>query len=74
MNAGLLGISLLNTNMDVTNNFNRADFAITGGASYTFDNGFSVNAGYDHGLSRLDKNSNFKSYNRTFKVGVGFRF
>jgi len=33
-----------------------------------------VNAGYDHGLSRLDKNSNFKSYNRTFKVGVGFRF
>ena len=74
MDAGLLGISLVNTNMDVTENFNKADVGITGGASYTFDNGFSINAGYDHGLSRLDKNSNFKSYNRTFKVGVGFRF
>jgi hypothetical protein len=74
VDVGLLGFSLLNTNMDVTDNFNRADVSITGGASYTFDNGFSINAGYDHGLSRLDKNNNFKSYNRTFKVGVGFRF
>jgi hypothetical protein len=74
MDAGLLGFSIVNTNMDVTEQFNRADIAVTGGASYTFDNGFLINAGYDHGLSRLDKNSNFKSYNRTFKVGVGFRF
>jgi hypothetical protein len=74
MDAGLLGISLFQTNMDVTNNFNKTDIAVTGGASYTFDNGFSVNAGYDRGLSRLDKNSNLKSYNNTFKVGVGFKF
>ena len=74
MDAGLLGFSLMKTNMDVSEHFNRADLAIAGGASYTFENGFSVNAGYDHGLSRLDKNSNFKSYNRTIKVGVGFRF
>lgn len=74
MDAGLLGFSLLNTNVDVTNQFNKADFAIAGGASYTFDNGFSINAGYDHGLSRLDKNSNFKSYNRNFKVGIGYKF
>ena len=74
MDAGLLGFSLLRTNMDVTSYFNKADVAVTGGASYTFDNGFSINAGYDHGLSRLDKNSQFKSYNRTVKVGVGFRF
>lgn len=74
MDAGLLGFSLLNTNVDVTDQFNKADFAITGGASYTFDNGFSINAGYDHGLSRLDRNSNFKSYNRNFKVGIGYKF
>lgn len=74
MDAGLLGVSLVNTKMDVTNNFNRADVAITGGAMYTFDNGFFINAGYDHGLSRLDKNSTFKSYNRTVKAGIGFRF
>lgn len=74
MDAGILGISLVNTNMDVTDNFNKADIAITGGASYTFDNGFFINGGYDHGLSRLDKNSNLKSYNRNVKVGIGFRF
>lgn len=74
MDAGLLGFSLLKTNMDVTENFNKADVGLVGGAGYTFDNGFSINAGYDHGLSRLDKNGNFKSYNRTIKIGVGFRF
>ena len=74
MDAGLLGFSLLKTNMDVTDNFNKADIGLVGGASYTFDNGFSINAGYDHGLSRLDKNGNFKSYNRTVKVGIGYRF
>lgn len=74
MDAGLLGISLFKTNMEVTKNFNRIDIAVSGGASYTFDNGFSVNAGYDRGLSRIDKNSNLKSYNSIFKVGVGFKF
>lgn len=74
MDAGLLGISLFKRTMDVTENFNRADWGITGGAAYTFDNGFSINAAYDHGLSRVDRNKNVESYNRGFKVGVGFRF
>jgi len=74
MDAGLLGISLFRRNIDVMENFNRADWAVTGGAAYTFDNGFSINAAYDHGLSRLDKNSNLESYNRNFKVGIGYRF
>lgn len=74
MDAGLLGVSLVKSNIDVTDQFNKADVALTGGASYTFDNGFFINAGYDHGLSRLDKNSNFKSFNRTIKAGIGFRF
>ena len=74
MDAGLLGISLFKTNIDVTDNFNKADWGITGGVGYSFDNGFSINAAYDHGLSRVDKNSTFESFNRNFKVGVGFRF
>lgn len=74
MDAGLLGISLFKTKVDVTDNFNEADFGVTGGASYTFDNGFSVNASYNHGLSRLDKNGHLESFNRGFEVGVGFRF
>lgn len=74
VDAGVLGISLFKRNIDITEQFNKADFGITGGASYTFDNGFSVNAGYDHGLTPLDKNNMTETYNRAFKVGIGFRF
>jgi opacity protein-like surface antigen len=60
--------------MDVTNQFKTVDMSLVGGISYKFENGLSIEAAYDHGLSRVDKNSNFKSYNRTFKVGLGFTF
>ena len=74
VDAGALGFSLFNRNIDLTNNFNRFDWALVGGIGYKLNNGLSVNAGYDFGLSRLDKNSNFKSYNRTLKLGIGFEF
>lgn len=74
LRAGALGFDLLNTNMDVTDQFRKVDMSLVGGVGYTFENGLSIEAGYDHGLSRVDKNSNFKSFNRTFKVGLGFRF
>ena len=72
--AGVLGINLLNKKMDATEQFNRWDAGITGGVGYQFANGFNVRAAYDHGLSRADANKNFNSYNRSFKVGVGFSF
>ena len=72
--AGALGFSVINRDMDITDNFQNLDWALVGGIGYQFNNGFSINAGYDHGLSRLDKNSNFKSYNRVIKLGVGFQF
>jgi len=74
VDAGILGISLFKTNIDVTDQFRKADWGLTGGVGYTFDNGLSINAAYDHGLSRIDRNSFVESYNRSFKVGVGFRF
>ena len=72
--ASILGINLLNKSIDVTDEFNRWDAAITGGVGYRFANGFNVSAQYDHGLSRVDKNKSVNSYNRAFKVGVGFEF
>ena len=72
--AGVLGINLLNNKMDVTNNFNRWDAAITGGIGYQFSNGLNFTASYDHGLSKIDVNKSFNSYNRAFKVGIGFKF
>ncbi len=74
VNAGVLGFSLLNTNLDITDQFQRWDMAIVGGVGYQFENGLNVHAGYDHGLRRLDANENFKTFNRVYKVGVGLRF
>lgn len=72
--AGALGINVLRKDFDVTSAFNRTDISLVGGAGYEFENGFSINAGYDHGLQPVDNNNMLKSYNRTVKVGVGFKF
>jgi hypothetical protein len=72
--AGLLGFNLIDKTMDATDEFNRWDAAVTGGIGYKFANGFNVTASYDHGLSKVDANQNVDSYNRSFKVGVGFNF
>lgn len=71
--AGLLGINLLNNKMDVTEQFNRWDAAVTGGIGYKLSNGINITASYDHGLSKIDKNQNTKAYNYAFKVGVGIQ-
>jgi hypothetical protein len=72
--AGVLGINLLNNNMDVTSNFSRWDAAITGGIGYQFSKGMNITASYDYGLGKVDANQQFNSYNRAFKVGLGFSF
>jgi hypothetical protein len=74
INTSVLGISLLNKRLDLTDNFNRMDVAIAGGVGYAFDNGFNIKAGYDYGLGKLDKNDNFKAYNRVVKLSLGFSF
>jgi hypothetical protein len=72
--AGVLGFSLFKRDMDVTSSFKKWDVGVTGGLAYQFSNGFNIQAGYEHGLSKLDANSNFRSYNRVIKVGVGYTF
>lgn len=74
IDAGALGVSVFNKKFDVTDQFNKVDLGVSGGLGYTFENGLSVHAGYDHGLTRMDKNENLKSFNRNVKVGIGFRF
>lgn len=74
IDAGAMGFSFFKRTMDITNDMNDIDLGLTGGLGYRFANGFSVNATYDHGLSRLDKNENFKAYNQAFEVGIGYSF
>ncbi len=72
--AGLLGFNLLNKTIDATAQFNRWDVGISGGVGYQFANGFNVMAAYDYGLQKVDANRQMNSYNRSIKVGAGFRF
>jgi hypothetical protein len=72
--AGALGFNVFDKTMDATKQFNRWDAGVTGGIGYQFANGFNISAAYDYGLSKVDANQNMNSYNRSFKVGAGFRF
>ncbi|HMK04276.1 MAG TPA: porin family protein [Ferruginibacter sp.] len=71
---GILGITLFNKGIGITGRFNKADLGLTGGIGYKFENGFNIQAGYEHGLSRLDKNENFDARNRVLKFSVGYNF
>lgn len=72
--VGVLGISLFNKGIGITERFNKVDLGLSGGIGYRFDNGINLRAGYDYGLSRLDKNNNYDAYNRVIKVSVGYTF
>lgn len=71
---GVLGINIFNRGFGITERFNKVDLGLTGGIGYQFENGLNVQAGYDYGLSKLDKNDNYAAYNRVVKVSVGFSF
>jgi len=71
---GILGISLFNRGFGITGRFNRVDLGLSGGVGYAFDNGLNFRAGYEYGLSKLDKNDNYDAYNRVVKVSMGYTF
>ena len=71
---GILGISIFNKGFGITQRFNKIDIGLTGGIGYEFDNGLNIQAGYDYGLSKLDKNDNYAAYNRVVKISMGFTF
>ena len=71
---GVLGISIFNKGVGITGRFNKVDLGLVAGIGYEFDNGLNIRAGYDYGLSRLDKNDNYGAYNRVVKISVGYSF
>ncbi len=72
--AGALGFNLYNDKFDATDEFNKWDAGVIGGIGYQLNNGLNISASYEHGLSRVDADKRFESYNRSFKIGVGFSF
>jgi hypothetical protein len=72
--ASVLGFSLLNQDLNTTGNFQKWDVGLTGGLGYKFENGINLQAGYEHGLRRLDAQNSFDTYNRVAKVSLGYEF
>ena len=72
--ASVLGFNLLNKNIDAINQFNRTDVALTGGIGYNLTEKININAAYDYGLQKIDKNQNVAAYNRGFKLGLSVGF
>lgn len=72
--VNVLGFSLLNTNLDITNQFNRLDVGVTGGIGYESESGIGINAAFERGFNRLDKNQNFSVFNQGVKVGLTYKF
>ncbi len=72
--AGALGITLFDRNIDATEQFSKFDFGVTGGIGYQLPGGLTIFGLYDHGLTKVDANRNADTYNRGFKVGLGFQF
>jgi hypothetical protein len=72
--VSVLGFSLINSDMDITDQFNRWDVGVTGGMGYEFANGIGITAAYERGFQRLDKNQTFKVFNEGYKAGLTYRF
>jgi hypothetical protein len=64
-----------NNSIDVKNDMNPIDFAMSFGISYVFPpTGFGIDARYNLGLSNINKNSTVSSTNRGFQFGMFYIF
>lgn len=72
--AGALGFNAFQQNFDIKDQFRPVDFSVTGGLGYQHSSGIGLSAGYDYGLSSLDKNNRFDAQNRVIKVSLNYSF
>lgn len=72
--AGALGFTAFRQDFDMKDQLRQVDFAAVGGLGYQFDSGFGLSAGYDYGLTSLDKNNNFNAQNRVIKASLNYSF
>ncbi len=72
--VAVLGFSLVNTNLDITNQFNKWDVGITAGIGYELESGFGLHAVYDRGFNRLDQNQRFQVFNQGIRAGLTYKF
>jgi hypothetical protein len=71
LRAGVLGINLLNQNIPLDNLVDPFSASAVGGLQYQFENGFQLQAAYEHGLSRIAINNSADIYQNAIRVGAG---
>lgn len=64
-----------NNSIDVKNDMNSIDFALSFGGSYVFPaTGFGIDARYNLGLNNINKNGTVNSTNRGLQLGIFYIF
>jgi len=74
VSAGALGFSAYNSDFNWNTPQRTVDVGFSAGAGYQLQNGLNVSGSYDMGLTTIDDNADYKSYNQGFKASVGYRF
>jgi hypothetical protein len=72
--AGVLGVNVINHDINFDSQIRKTDVGLVGGIGYRFTNGFNLSGGYDYGLNTVDKGGHLKTFNRVAKISMGFEF
>ncbi|WP_375436714.1 porin family protein [uncultured Hymenobacter sp.] len=72
--ASALGFSAYKQDFDIKDQFRPVDFGVVGGIGYQSAGGIGFSAGYDYGLSSLDKSNRFDAQNRVIKASLNYSF
>ncbi|MDQ3395704.1 MAG: PorT family protein [Bacteroidota bacterium] len=72
--AGILGFDIIDQNIYINAPLRKFDFSMAAGIGYQFQNGINISAGYDHGLTSLDKGGRTDINNRVVRASLGYTF
>ena len=71
LQGSILGIRLLNRQLDIGNLVEPVSVAALGGLQYQFANGVQIQGMYEYGLSRIARNNAANIYQNSIRVGLG---
>jgi hypothetical protein len=71
--VSIIGFSLVNSRVTITDQFNRLDAGVTGGVLYNFGKGAGLSVSFERGFNRLDRNENLRVFNQGIKAGLTFQ-
>ena len=70
--ASVLGISVYKDKYDINNMYEPVNMSVSGGVQYQFPAGLTIEAGYQHGVTRIIKEGSMDVYGKSFRVGLSY--